>query len=204
MTGLTSFSDFALTDALNPLPVELTAFTARLRGQAVRLDWSTASEVNALRYEVERRATGGWEAIGSVDARGAADKPSEYSFFDDRLPEAAEFVYRLKMVDRDGSFDYSQEVRVRMLKADGFNLFVNYPNPFNPATTISFSLPAEQFVTVRIVDATGREVEILHSGLLPAGIHSSMFLARDLPSGIYTCVVTAGAQTRTGRMVLAR
>jgi hypothetical protein len=107
-------------------------------------------------------------------------------------------------VDRDGSCEYSREVRVTALKTDGFLLFANYPNPFNPATTISFAIPVETHVTVRIVDANGRDAALLHSGILPPGSHSVLFLARDLPSGVYTCVVTAGSEMRTGRIVLAR
>jgi len=203
-TGLTSFSDFTMSDATNPLPVELLAFNAQYRGTSVHLSWKTASELNTLRYEIQRRTVGDWEALGSVDARGSADTPFEYSYADSILPQADRYLYRLKMIDRDGSFEYSREVLVQALKPDGFRLFVNYPNPFNPSTTISFSLPSEQFVTIRVLDATGREVELLQSGMLPAGVHSSLFFARDLPSGVYTCVVTAGGEVRTGRIVLAR
>jgi hypothetical protein len=193
-----------MSDATNPLPVELSAFNAQYRGTSVHLSWKTASELNTLRYEIQRRTAGDWEAIGSVDARGSADTPNEYSYEDSRLPKAERYLYRLKMIDRDGTFEYSREVLVQAFKPDGFRLFVNYPNPFNPSTTISFSLPAEQFVTVRVVDATGREVEVLHSGMLPAGVYSSLFFARDLPSGVYTCIVTAGGEIRTQRMLLTR
>ncbi|MBL0176085.1 MAG: T9SS type A sorting domain-containing protein [Ignavibacteria bacterium] len=203
-SGFTTFSDFTISDITSPLPVELVAFRARLAGNAVRLDWRTASELNAYRYYVERRGNGGWDELGFVNARGSVDTPSEYTFTDDRLPKASEFVYRLRMVDRDGSVEYSNEVRVATGTPDGFRVFANYPNPFNPGTAISFAIPAEQHVTVKVHDAAGREIETLQNGVMPAGTHAVTFFARDLPSGVYLYTVTAGAQIMTGRMILAR
>jgi len=204
VSGLTSFSDFALTDATNPLPVELISFTGHFRGADIQLSWTTASELNTLRFEIQRRTGDEWLPVGSVDARGSVDNACEYRFMDSGFPKADEYVYRLRIVDRDGSSEYSREVRVTALRTDGFRLFANYPNPFNPATTISFAIPAETHVTVRIVDANGRDAALLHSGILPSGSHSVLFSARELPSGVYTCVVTAGNEMRTGRIVLAR
>jgi hypothetical protein len=204
MTGLTSFSEFALTDATNPLPVEMTAFTAHLRGAAVHLAWKTASELNTLRFEVQRRTTGDWECIGAVDAGGSSDRAREYSFTDAEHPKAPECRYRLRIVYRDGAFEHSQEVLVMRGGVEGFSLLANYPNPFNTSSTISFALPTERHVKVRIMDEAGREIAVLHDGVLPAGAHSAVFFARELPAGIYTCIVTAGAEMRTRRIVLAR
>ncbi|MDH7515085.1 MAG: BNR-repeat neuraminidase N-terminal domain-containing protein [Bacteroidota bacterium] len=204
MLGLTSFSEFAMTDATNPLPIELTSFTASLRGTSVHLAWRTASELNTLRFEVERRTTGEWETVGSVPARGSVDTPAEYTFVDEHLPLAEIYIYRLKVVYRDGTYEYSNEVRVSAVTADAFRLFANYPNPFGAATTISFTLPSSRYVTVRIVDAAGREVDVVHSGILPEGAHSMLFSARNLAAGVYTCIVTAGGEVRTTPMVRIR
>ena len=95
-------------------------------------------------------------------------------------------------------------MRVATGTPDGFRLFANYPNPFNPSTTISFAIPAEEFVTVKIQDASGREVETLQNGVLPVGTHSVTFFSRDLPSGVYMYTVKAGASVKTGTMILAR
>lgn len=202
--GFITFSEFTIADVASPLPVELAAFTARLLGNTVRLDWSTTSELNAFRYAVERRTNAGWEEIGSVNARGSVDTPTSYSFIDDRLPKSGDIVYRLRMIDRDGTVEYSNEVRVALGTPDGFRLFANYPNPFNPGTTISFALPTEEHVTVRVHDASGRLVETLQNGVLPSGTHSVTFFARELPSGVYIYTVTAGASTKSGTMILAR
>jgi parallel beta-helix repeat protein len=202
--GLTGFSDFTFTSVTSPLPVELVAFSASLRGAAVDLAWRTASESNLAHFAVERRsAGGGWEEIGLVTARGTTDKPASYGFTDGALP-AGDLAYRLRMVERDGTFSYSDELLVRRAPVKGFALLGNYPNPFNPSTRIAFAIPDERHVALRVFDASGREVETLVSSTLPAGMHTVAFFARNLPSGVYRYVLTAGADMAAGRMMLVR
>ncbi|MBL0177031.1 MAG: T9SS type A sorting domain-containing protein [Ignavibacteria bacterium] len=205
-TGLTSFSDFALSDNTNPLPVQLVAFTAVKKGDAVELRWRTASELNSLRFGVERRAGNGdaWTEIGSVGSIGSVDHETSYQFTDAELPKADELYYRLRKIDRDGTFDFSNEVRVALATPAGFEVFASFPNPFVSSTAISFALPQEQFVTVRVYDASGRIVESLIEETLPAGTHTATFHAQDLPNGAYQYVITAGGETKAGTMILAR
>ena len=205
-TGLTSFSDFALTDVTSPLPIELTSFTASWKGSRVDLAWKTASELNSLRFAIERRtaANDAWTEIGAVDARGSVDQSTLYSFTDARLPKSDELFYRLRKIDRDGSFSYSNTVRVSNIAVDGFAVFGNYPNPFNPGTTISFAIANEQHVSIRVFDVTGRLVETVLDETLPAGSHAATFFAKDLPSGMYQYTVTAGAAMKSGTMILTR
>ncbi len=80
----------------------------------------------------------------------------------------------------------------------------NYPNPFNPETTIRFQLPATAHVTVAVYDMTGREVAKLLDGTQGAGLHSVRFDARNLPSGFYLYRIQAGTAVHTGRMVLLK
>ena len=205
-TGLTSFSDFTFTDISNPLPVQLRSFSASLDGAQVDVRWKTVSELNTLRYVVERMSVGdpAWHDIGSVQAHGSVDTPTQYWFTDDRLPATGDLVYRLRMIDRDGTFRYSNEVRVSRSKVEGFRLYPTYPNPFNPQTTISFGLSEEQFVMVKVYDPSGREVETLLSQHMPSGMHTVNFFSKDYPSGVYRYMVIAGEQQRTGTMVLVR
>ncbi len=85
-----------------------------------------------------------------------------------------------------------------------FELYSNYPNPFNPQTTIQYYLPAAQFVTLKIIDAKGREVATLVKGLEAAGEHRVRFNAEKLSAGVYFCRFTAGAFAQTRKMALAR
>ena len=87
---------------------------------------------------------------------------------------------------------------------DHFVLFQNYPNPFNPTTMISYQLPANSFVTLKVYDVLGREVEALVNGRQSAGSHSVQFDAAGLPSGVYFYRLEAGNFTETKRMLLLK
>ena len=83
-------------------------------------------------------------------------------------------------------------------------MFANFPNPFASVTSIAFALPAEQFVSVRVYDLTGRIVESLLEQTLQEGTHSVTFNASTLPAGTYRYVVSAGSEMKSGLMILAR
>ena len=85
-----------------------------------------------------------------------------------------------------------------------YELEHNYPNPFNPATTISFSLPSRSFVSLKVFDALGREVSILLAKELPAGTYSLQWNAVDLPSGVYFYRLQADDFIETKKMILLR
>jgi hypothetical protein len=83
-------------------------------------------------------------------------------------------------------------------------LFHNYPNPFNPSTTISFSLPSRSFVSLKLFDALGREVAIVCSEELPAGMHSRQWNAGGFPSGVYFYRLQAGGYSNTKALQLLK
>jgi sugar lactone lactonase YvrE len=113
---ITGFSGFFVHTGTSPLPVELTAFTATAEGPATRLAWTTASEKNSARFEVERSLNGGFFAkIGEVAAAGSSTAPRNYGFSDATAPTGL-LYYRLRPVDADGSFNYSP---VRTVVLDG-------------------------------------------------------------------------------------
>ena len=86
----------------------------------------------------------------------------------------------------------------------GFRLDQNFPNPFNPATTISYQLPSACVVNLRVYDALGRQVSILVSAHQAAGIYRVTWNAGDFPSGVYFCRLRAGSFVETRKMVLVR
>lgn len=86
----------------------------------------------------------------------------------------------------------------------GFTLQQNFPNPFNPSTTISFALPKEEFVSLKVMNILGQEVAILVDGVRPAGTQSVRFDARHLPSGVYLYRLTAGDVSMMKRMILLK
>ena len=86
----------------------------------------------------------------------------------------------------------------------GFQLAQNFPNPFNPSTTLSFSIPSSSFVILKVYDMLGKEVRTLVNENKPAGIYGITFDATGLPSGLYFYRLQAGGQTITRKMLLVK
>jgi hypothetical protein len=89
-------------------------------------------------------------------------------------------------------------------QATSWNLEQNFPNPFNPTTTIRFTLPASQFVTLRVFDIVGNEVATLVDGRKSSGSHVVEFDGAGLASGIYFCRLEAGQFVETKKLVLMK
>ena len=109
-TGITDFSVWTLGSAANPLPVELTAFTAEAQGSTALLRWTTASEKNSDRFEVEAATDGvAFGRIGTVAGPGSSSTAHAYRFVDAQLTSygSPQVYYRLRQVDQDGTATYS-------------------------------------------------------------------------------------------------
>ena len=177
------FSEFNLTGASTPLPVELSVFTATAQGPAtVRLAWATASEKNSAAFEVERSLDSRMFApIGTVAAAGNSSTPHRYELLDTKLPASTLLYYRLKQVDQDGTFSYSP-VRTVALSGAATGLAL-YPNPSHgSATTLTGAQPG---AVVRVLDALGRQVLTAPADAagtavlaLPAGLASGVYVVR--------------------------
>jgi hypothetical protein len=85
-----------------------------------------------------------------------------------------------------------------------FALYGNYPNPFNPTTTISFDLSSREQVRLTVYDALGKEVAVIMHGDLAAGTHEAVFDARSLSNGLYVYRIAAGSFVETRTMVLLK
>jgi hypothetical protein len=192
-----------------PLPVELNSFTAFAGKSGVQLNWSTATEVNNYGFDIERcvaqisNLCNNWEKIGFVQGHGNSNSPKDYSFVDAN-PPAGNVAYRLKQLDADGSFHYSDVVSVNNALAKSFKLFAPYPNPFNPNTTIKFSIPAASNVSLKIYDIIGNEVASLVNGRKEAGEYEVDFNAKNLPSGIYFSTLRSNGNTQTQKLILMK
>ena len=134
----------------NIVPVELQSFTAEVIGSDVKLFWSTATETNNQGFEIERispirskndevRRVG--MKIGFVPGFGTTTEVHHYSFVDESL-QSGDYQYRLKQIDFDGTFEYSNIIEVTVDAPTKFSLEQNYPNPFNPTTKIKYTIPS--------------------------------------------------------------
>lgn len=191
------------------VPVELSSFSANISGSDVILDWTTASETNNKGFDVERKifspqpAAGNWEKIGFVGGFGTTTEPKSYSFSDNNLA-SGNYSYRLKQVDFDGSYKYSNTVEVEVNSVSEFSLSQNYPNPFNPSTQINFSIPKDEYVILKVYNSLGQEIADLFNGIAKAGSHEIIFNGSNLSSGIYYYRIEAGENTSVKKMILMK
>ncbi|SHJ62337.1 Por secretion system C-terminal sorting domain-containing protein [Hymenobacter daecheongensis DSM 21074] len=186
-TGIADFSVWTLGNSANPLPVELSAFTATAAGnRAVRLAWATASEKNSRAFDVERSRDGTrFERIGTVGAAGSSGSARSYELLDSQLPGgAATLYYRLKQVDADSTFSYSP---VRTVAMSGAADLALYPNPATRRTMLTGAAPGAR---VAVYDALGRAVA---SATADVAGTAALALPAGLPAGVY--VMRAGGRT---------
>ncbi len=199
------------------LPVELNSFTAKAGKDNVRLIWRTETEVNNYGFEIERQVgnrqlTIGneytirnpkWEKIGFVQGNGNTNSPKEYSFVDENLNGGSKFQYRLKQIDNDGQFAYSDVVEAEVVP-DKYELSQNYPNPFNPSTKIKYSITEPGKVKLTLFNLLGEEVTTLVNEEKPAGNYSIDFNAANLPSGVYFYQLRVGNFVQSRKMILLK
>ncbi|MBK9098051.1 MAG: T9SS type A sorting domain-containing protein [bacterium] len=186
------------------VPVELAAFTVNALGADVELIWTTATETNNKGFEVERiTSSGDFEMIGFVPGYGTTTEPKSYSYTDSK-PGSGNYSYRLKQIDYDGSFSYSNVIEVEVTAPSTFSLEQNYPNPFNPSTTIRFSIPVETDVRLNVYNTLGQEVAEILNGRLKEGYHEVDFDAVSLTSGIYFYRLEADKFVDVKKMIIIK
>ncbi len=170
----------------NPLPVELVAFTAQAQDRAAALRWTTASEKNSARFEIERSADGSrFERLGAVEAQGSSSTAHAYDFLDrDAARTAALVYYRLRQVDQDGTATYSpvRTVAFKQLAP----VFAVYPNPAPAATTLDLTRVPVGTFHLTVIDALGRTVRQLEA---TGGTTRPLDLS-DLATGTYLVRLT--------------
>lgn len=169
------------------LPVELTSFEAVSQGKGeVVLLWETASEINNAGFHVEHEVgSDEFAEIGFVEGHGTTSDVKNYEFRVSGL-DAGRHVFRLKQVDYDGAFEYSEAVEAAVELPDTYVLEPAYPNPFNPSTTIRFGTAVETEVSVELYDAAGKLVQTVYEGTPETGsMHSLTIDGSDLTSGTY-------------------
>ena len=203
------YSNEATAYVFPPVPVELVSFKGNMVDGNVVLSWMTATELNNKGFEIERsrkpgvRSQNEWKTLGFVEGKGTTTEVNSYSFTDKNL-STGNYQYRLKQIDYDGSFEYSNVVEVAVNSPDEFSLAQNYPNPFNPVTSIQYAVDSKQFVTLKVYDVLGNEVAVLVNEEKPAGSYEVKFNGNHLASGIYFYRLTTGSFIQTRKMILLK
>ncbi len=192
------------------VPVELVAFTANIVNGTAVLSWKTATENNNSGFEVERSIDGkSFVKVGFIGGNGTTTKTNTYSF-SDKLQNAGEYYYRLKQIDYNGSYKYSDVVKATSIAPKSFSLSQNYPNPFNPSTVINYDLPVASKVVLKVYDILGNKVSTLVNGEEEAGSYQIVFNTQNtsnhkqLASGIYFYKIEAGNFSAIKKMMLLK
>ena len=200
-----------ILSSLTVIPVELVSFNATQVGNGVQLQWRTAMENNNRGWYIERRVENGdWQDVGFVDGYGTTNDQQVYEFTDRDVQMDELYDYRLRQVDFDGSTDHSPVARVFVMPTPTVTrLHPNYPNPFNPATTLIVELAQEGPMQVEIYDMLGRRVATLADGVYKAGLHTFEWNGTDdngtaVETGVYFSRLTTAGHTETRQMQMAK
>ena len=182
----------------NTLPVVLVGFTALLNNdKTITLDWNTQMEVNSSSFEIERSADGeSWTAIGSVMAKGNSSVVTNYSFTDAQ-PLAGTNLYRLRMIDLDNSYGYTD---VKVIRTSVVNKISFFPNPAREYVNVSLGAGAGTQVVIRLINPAGQllQEKSAESG---AGVIVSFPVGNYAP-GLYILSVVSADGTRESRQLL--
>ena len=202
----TNFTDltntiFTLANAMggsNALPVELSSFTSIVNGKNVNLNWETKTEHNSNSFVIQITKNDdnvtnlNWVPVQSVKATFSSNAPKQYSYIDKNL-QAGKYQYRLKMIDNDGSFEYSKVLETEIALPKDFELSQNYPNPFNPTTKINYNLPNDSRVTLEVYNLIGERVAQIVNEQQSTGYYVVNFGSssiKNITSGIYIYKLT--------------
>jgi len=187
-----------------PVPVELSSFNAHIQHGKVVLQWATETETNSFGFDIEKSRDGEkFERIGFVQGNGTTSTPSNYEFIDQSVVAGANY-YRLRQVDFDGQFEYSDVIDVLVGAPTQFKLGQNFPNPFNSSTLISFSLPERAHVEITVFDITGKTMSVVTNQTFDAGSYNVHFNAASLPSGSYYYKMVAGQYASVQKLVVLK
>jgi len=202
------------------LPVTLSSFTATAGDGKVALNWSTESEIENLGFNIYRStkynppAGGQLSMINDQLIPGAGNSSSrhDYEYVDNGLTNGVTYWYKLEDVDYTGNTELHGPISATPIESAfpaEFRLYPNYPNPFNPVTTISYDLPEEGYVELTVYNMRGEKVTTLLKNNQAAGSYKLNWDGTDrnggiVSSGLYILRIASGSYSRTSKMVFIR
>jgi hypothetical protein len=178
-----------ITNTVGVLPIELLAFHATDMGGSVLLNWTTASEKNTSCFLIERSENGmQWNSIGKVNAAGNSNSKRSYEFKDTDPLEGVSY-YRLKSVDLDQSYLYSD---IEVVQHEKDELFTLYPNPSNGSFHIKLKHSQTKMLQLSVYDVSGKPVFV--DSLNSQNESMDYYYERDLEGGIYYIKIDSGGK----------
>ena len=167
------------------------------------IKWEGGNYENAYQYVLER-ANGENDFMEIDQVAADNDERKTYSLISDKVEQPEIVYFRIKQINTDGSVVYSDVAKVGQGIVNDLIIGQNYPNPFNPKTLIQFELIQDSDVEVKVYNLAGKEVALLHKGLLTKGVHQFEFDGSGLSSGLYFYQITTPLGSQTRKMILAK
>ncbi|HEX5130973.1 MAG TPA: FlgD immunoglobulin-like domain containing protein, partial [Candidatus Krumholzibacteria bacterium] len=187
----------------SPVPTLISRFDAAPGAFGVDFSWDIADAAGLDRFRINRRELTGGGRSRTFDV-GANDR----TFRDEDVVPGTPYEYQLFTVDRSGDEFASAPVIIHVPSA-ALTLLPNVPNPFNPATTLRFVVPARDHVSLTIYDVAGRYVTTLVDAVRAAGMNEAEWTGKDdngnsVASGVYVSRLRVGTRSVSRTLVLLK
>ncbi|KAA3598110.1 MAG: T9SS C-terminal target domain-containing protein [Calditrichaeota bacterium] len=216
-----NFSPFTLGSGDNPLAIELSYFKAESIEEGLKLSWRTESEFNNKGFYIERKNNSQKfiRVSNLIEGQGTSASSFNYIFIDENVNLGKTYIYRLIDVDSETGVEKKhEEIEITFVLKQNeigakipteYSLHQNFPNPFNPSTTIKFELPKSKLVNLSIYNTKGQLVRNLLSKKLEAGFHSINWNGTDtfgnlVSSGVYFYKIEAGSFRKIQKMTFLK
>jgi hypothetical protein len=206
--NITSFSGFYIHAAntnSTPLPVTLVNFSAKaIDNKYIELNWLTASELDNSGFQMERSTNGvSFEPIGWVEGHGSTTTGNSYKYSDITAMPGVVYYYRLKQVDFDGRYAYSEISSASLTGSKGFSLESLVPNPANNEVSIGVISNVDASATITMTDMLGRVV-FHNEWPMSVGYNINQFDLSTVPVGTYLVTIFSGDIKTTKKLVITR
>jgi hypothetical protein len=182
------------------------------------LKWATESETENLGFQIDRRKSGteDWKLIADhtknpkLEGQGNSTSRTDYIYYDKTAKPGVSYDYRLTDIPYTDTYTPSsivlEDIKFRIEK---FALHKNFPNPFNPATTIGYELAKNSAVQIKIVDVTGREVQSWSHYSQEQGYYEMVWegvnqSGKPVSAGLYLLTIQAGKQFQSRKLLLLK
>jgi hypothetical protein len=202
--------DFIEKNGGTIVPVELLSFNANQVNTTVQMNWQTATEYQSSKFEIERAAktetgTSIFAKIGEEKAAGTSSVTKSYGpVIDYNVTIGNTYVYRLKMIDLNGDFKYSNEQEVKVSGDNMLWLSESVPSPVTNEANMDYSVDAAGTVNFDLIDMSGKLVKNLFNGSVNAGTSKLTFGTSDIPNGYYSVVMRINDRTTVQRITIMK
>lgn len=199
--AVTSGTNVVMAGDCSSLPVELVNFTASPEGRTVHLKWETATETNNAGFEVQRSTDGtNFKSLRFVEGNGSSLTNQKYEFSDEGLRRGQQYFYRLKQLDYDGRFEYSEVVSATI--ASGSSKPVFSPNPSGTGRmNLAYTSAEEGVLDITFFDVSGRAIHQLDRSMTQ-GVNKMELDLSEMHSGMYFVKVQHGEIVHYEKVIL--